>query len=180
MMGFLLYSTRGTPSHKAVLTTAGDGSWYQYIPTAEQMEKEQWQQYEERFRVYHEQTLPYRFLPETAEEVEIVVKAFPPLTFASSQGVLTLDYEKLGLDTWPEPIRYAEITNLFLDDKSVLKISYQCQGKQRQQLKMAKFDNQQEVLETLKNYYGRYLAAAEYQKQKRQEAGTHEQLDRQG
>lgn len=167
----------GSPDTQTLLAAAGDGRWYQYVPTAEQMEKEQWQQYEERFRQYHEQSLPYRFLPETAEEREIVVKSFPLLTFASSQGVLALDCEKMEFDNWPEPIRYAEITNLLLNDNSVLKISYQRQGKQAQSIKMSKFDNKQEVLGAINHYYGRYLAAVQYQNQKRQEAGSRQQAD---
>jgi Zn-dependent protease with chaperone function len=153
---------------QALLATAGDGQWYQYVPDAERMEKEQWQQYEERFRQIHEQSLPYRFLPETAEELVIVVKSFPPLTFESSQGVLALDHEKMAMDKWPEPIRYSEITNLALDDNNVLKINYERQGKQAQPIKMSKFANQQVVVDIISRYYGRYLAAAEYQKQKKQ------------
>lgn len=153
-----------------LLAAAGDGKWYQYVPNAEQMEKEQWQQYEERFRQFHEQSLPYRFLPETAEELEIVIKSFPPLTFAGKQGTLALDYEKMGFDNWPEPIRYAEIINIALDDNSVLKIAYQRQGKHTQSIKTSKFANKQEVLNAINRYYGRYLAAAQYQNQKKQEA----------
>jgi Zn-dependent protease with chaperone function len=165
---------------QTLLAAASDGRWYEYIPNAEQMEKEQWHQYEEQFRQYHEQSLPYRFLPESAEEYEIVVKAFPPLTFAGSKGVLTLDHEKMAFDQWPEAIRYAEITNLSLDNDRVLKVSYQRQGKHAQSLKMSKFAQQQEVLNAIQRYYGRYLAAAAYQKQKKQEAGFGDQADRQG
>src|SRR5262249_10503077 len=105
----------GSGEAQTLLAGAGGGRWDQYIPTTEQMEKEQWRQYEERFRLYHEQSLPYRFLPETAEEYEIVVRSFPPLTFASGEGALALDHEKMGYDRWPAPVRYAEITNLTLD-----------------------------------------------------------------
>jgi Zn-dependent protease with chaperone function len=164
---------------QTLLATAGDGRWYQFIPTAEQIEKEQWQEYEEQFRLYHEQTLPYRFLPETVEEHEIVIKAFPPISFAGGQGALALDYEKMAFDKWPEPIRFAEITKIVLNE-GVLKISYQGQGKNAQSIKMSKFANQQEVLNAIQSYYGRYLAAAAYQKQKKQEAGSGDQADPQG
>jgi Zn-dependent protease with chaperone function len=154
---------------QSLLAAAGDGRWYQLIPTAEQMETEQWGEYEEGFRLYHERTLPYRFLPETDEECEIVVRAFPPLTFEGSQGALTLDHEKIGYDKWPEPIRYAEITNLSLDD-NVLKVSYQRQKAEVQSVKISTFPNQQELVEALNHYYGRYLAAVAYQTQKTEEA----------
>ncbi|OWK41590.1 M48 family metalloprotease [Fimbriiglobus ruber] len=157
---------------QTLLTTTGDGRWYQYIPSAEQMEREQWRQYEERFRLIHEHSLPFRFLPETPEECEIVVKTFPPLTAAGNQGVLDLDYEKMNYTTWPEPIRYAEITNLSLDQNRVLKIAYQRDGKQSQSIKMSTFSNQQEVINVINHYYGRYRAAADYQNRKRQEADS--------
>lgn len=163
-----------------LLATAGDGRWYQYVPAAEQMEKAQWQQYEERFRQVHEQSLPYRFLPETAEELAVVVKAFPPVTHEGKLGALTLDHEKMAFDKWPEPIRYAEITNLSLDENGVLQISYNRQGKHTQSIKMSKLASQQDALNSINHYYGRYMAAAEYQKLKRQEAGPPDPADRQG
>jgi Zn-dependent protease with chaperone function len=165
-LGLPLDSTDAHP----LLAAAGNGQWYRYIPAAEQIEREQWQHYEEQFRLYHAQSLPYRFLPETAEEREIVVSAFPPLTFASSDGTLALDHDQMAFDPWPEPIRYAEIAKLFLDDKGVLKIS--CQAKRGQSLKPENFANWQGVLYAIQQYYGRYLAAAEYQKQKREEAAS--------
>ena len=157
---------------QSLLATPGDGRWYQYIPAAEQLEKEQWQQFEEGFRQYHEQSLPFRFLPETDEELAIVVKWFPPITFESKQGTLALDHEKMAFDKWPAPIRYAELTNLTLKDNGVLQMSYERQGKQTQSLPTSKFAGPQEVLGAIQHYYGRYLAAVAYQKQKKQEAAS--------
>jgi Zn-dependent protease with chaperone function len=157
---------------QTLLAAAGDGKWYQYIPNAEQLEKEQWQQYEETFRQYHEQSLPYRFLPETPEEYEIVVKAFPAIAFTSSQGELTLDHEKLRFDQWPEAIRYGDITNVSLENNRVLKVTSRGPGKKTHSIKMSKFADEQPVLDAIRHYYGRYLAAAAYQKQKKEEAGS--------
>jgi Zn-dependent protease with chaperone function len=162
-----------------LLATPGDGRWYQYIPAAEHMEKEQWQQFEERFREYHEQSLPYRFLPETDEELAIVVKWFPPVSFEGKQGTLALDYEKMAFDQWPAPIRYAEVTNLTLKDNGVLQISYKREGKQKQSLPTSKFGKPQEVLGAIQHYYGRYLSAVAYQKEKKQEAASLDQAGRQ-
>ncbi len=164
---------------QTLLANPGDGRWYQLIPAAGQMEQEQWQQYEEWFRRYHEQSLPYRFLPETAEERAIVVKAFPPLTIKGGQGVLTLDHEKMGFDKWPGPILFAEIIKLALNE-NVLRINYRRQGNQAQTLNLAKFARQQEVLNAIHHYYGRYLAAAAYQKQKTQTPGPTGEADRPG
>jgi Zn-dependent protease with chaperone function len=158
-----------------LLAAPGDGRWYQYIPAAEQMEKEQWQQFEERFREYHEQSLPYRFLPETDEELAIVVKWFPPVNFEGKQGTLALDHDKMAFDQWPAPIRYAELTNLTLKDNGVLQISYNREGKQKESLPTSKFARQQEVLDAIQHYYGRYLSAVAYQKEKKQEAASIDQ-----
>lgn len=57
---------------KASLTTIGDGAWRLNIPDADELEHRQWKEFEERFRAYHEESLPYRFLPETPEERTVV------------------------------------------------------------------------------------------------------------
>lgn len=156
-----------SPDAQALLASGGDGRWYHFVPLAQQVEQTQWQEFEERFRQYHAQSLPYRFLPETAEELAIVVQAFPPLTFAGSQGELALDHEKIAFTKWPDPIHFAEITNLAVDDNHVLRISYQRQGKHSQSIKLAKFAYHQQVLDLIGSYYGRYRAAVEYQQRKR-------------
>jgi Zn-dependent protease with chaperone function len=155
---------------RSLLAAAGDGRWYQYVPAAELIEKAQWQQYEDRFRQAHEQSLPYRFLPETAEELAVVVNAFPPVTFDGKDGPLTLDHEAMAFAKWPDPVRYAEITNLTLDDNGVLQVSYTREGKQKRSIKMAKLARQQDAVNSLNHYYGRYLSAAAYQQQKKLEA----------
>jgi Zn-dependent protease with chaperone function len=163
---------------QTLLAAAGDGRWYQFIPTAEQMEKEQWQEYEEEFRQYHERSLPFRFLPETAEEREIVVKAFPAVNFTGKRGVLALDYEKMEYGEWPEPIRYSEITRMALDDKSVLEVDYGDRGQYVQYVKMSTFANRQVVLNAIQHYYGRYQSAAAYQNQKKEGPESSDSGDR--
>lgn len=154
---------------QTLLAAAGDGRWYHYIPTAAQMEKQQWREYEDQFRRFHEQSLSYRYLPETDEERAIVVKYFPPLAFAGSKDVLEFDHEKMDYNKWSQSIRYGEITNLSLDENSVLTIHYQRQGNHTRSIKMSDFANKQEVLDTINHYYGRYLAAVQYQNQKWQD-----------
>ncbi len=63
-------------------------------------------------------------------------------------------------------------------ERTILKVSCQRQGKHVQSLKMSKFAQEQEVLDAIQYYYGRYLAAAVYQKQKKQEAGFGDLVDR--
>ncbi len=147
---------------RALLTASGDGGWYRHLPAAEGMEKEQWREYEERFRHHHEQSLPYRFLPESAEEHEIVVKSFPPISIPSGQGVLTLDCEKMGFEKWPGPIPYADIVALSVDDNRVLTITRRL-GSPSQSIKLSKFADQQGVIDAINRYYGRYQSAVGYQ-----------------
>ncbi|WP_254514038.1 M48 family metallopeptidase [Anatilimnocola floriformis] len=151
---------------QALLTTPGDGQWYRTIPAAEPLEAEQWKAYEDRFCAIHEQSLPYRFLPETDEERAIVEQTFPPETFTSRKGDLSLDHEKFKRANWPAPIRFAEITGLLLEN-NVLKIDYNDGRKQSLTLPISEFARQTSLISAIQNYYGRYLAAAEYQKQKK-------------
>lgn len=153
---------------QSMLANPGDGQWYRHIADADQLEQEQWQEFEERFRQFHEQCLPYRFLPDNDAELALVLKYFPPITFEGKKGVLTLDHEKIAYTPWVEPILHAEITNLSVDDNGVLTISYKRQKKQTESLKTKTFGNSQQVLDALGHYYGRYKAAVEYQKQKQQ------------
>ncbi len=76
---------------------------------------------------------------------------------------------------WPVPILYREITNCELSDDGVLWIHYEFAGKHKQTIKMSRFaKNQQEVLDAINRYYTRYLAAVEYQEQKKLEADSHD------
>lgn len=152
---------------ESLLAAPGDGGWYRMIDNAEEIEQKQWADFEARFRSYHEATLPYRFLPETDEERAIVVKAFPPIAVEGKAGSLTLDHERFQFTTWKSPIEYREITQCAVND-GVLQINYERGGKQKEKLKLKSFGKrQQEALDALNRYWGRYQSAAAYQAHKR-------------
>ncbi|WP_159452319.1 M48 family metallopeptidase [Singulisphaera sp. GP187] len=154
---------------QTLVSTQGDGRWYQSIDEAEQIERRQWEQFEERFRTFHEETLAYRFLPETDEERTIVVKSFPGLTIEGKKGMLVLDCEMVRYTAWPDNILYSEIANCLLND-GTLQIHYVRSGKQKASIPMKTFaKRQQEALQTINHYYARYLNAVAYQKQKQAE-----------
>lgn len=155
-----------TDTH-ALLSSTGDGGWRHNIPDADTLELTQWQAYEARFRDYHQQTLPYRFLPETDEERAIVEAVFPPQTFAGKDGQLRLDCETCQHPSWPDALHFREITDCKLNEAAVLQIQYNRGGKQSRSIKLQRFPKpqQQAFLEAFQNYYGRYLTAVEYQKQ---------------
>lgn len=159
-------------SAQSLLERPGDGGWYQVIPNAAEIEQQMWKVYEDQFRVTHEQSLPYRFLPATPEEQAIVEQAFPVMNFYSADGNVTIDFEKVVHARWSAPIRFSEITGMtamyqdFADDE-VLEIHYKRIGKSSRQIKLAGFGAEQKgVLKAvLEKYYGRYLAAVKYQQE---------------
>jgi Zn-dependent protease with chaperone function len=154
---------------ESLLAAPGDGGWYRMIDKAEEIERQQWEDFEAKFRSFHEATLPYRFLPETDEERAIVVKAFPAVMVEGKAGSLALDYERLHFTGWTTPIEYREITQCAVND-GVLVIHYQRDGKRKEKLKLSTFGKrQQEALEALQRYWGRYQMAAAYQAQRRRE-----------
>jgi hypothetical protein len=139
------------------------------IDKAEEIERQQWDEFEAKFRSYHEASLPYRFLPETEEECAIVVKAFPPVAVEGKAGSLTLDHQSLHFTSWTAPIEYREITGCAVKD-GVLQINYQRDGKRKEKLKLGTFGKrQQEALAAINQYWGRYQSATAYQTQKRRE-----------
>ncbi len=162
-----------TDSTQALLAHEGDGRWYHDIRIAERLEKQQWDEYEERFRKFHEEVSAYRYLPENEQEYAIVVQYFPEVTFEGKEGLLTLDHERVHLAKWPESILWSQITGCSLNDNGVLDIVFSGSesGKQKLKLKLKKFSSsQQEVIDTFNRYYSRYLSARDYQAEKNGEA----------
>jgi hypothetical protein len=152
---------------RALLTVRPDAAWFHRIPSAKAIQKRQWADFEKRFRDFHEESLPYRFLPENDQEREIVVRSFPEVQVVGTKATFTVDFEKFTVD-WPEPIRFADVTAMGVDN-GVLLIDHTRGGKQTTRLKLKLFgDRQQEVLDTLSRYYGRSVAAREYQQLKQQ------------
>lgn len=154
---------------QSLLTQPGDGGWYQNIENADEIEREQWKQFEESFRALHEQSLPYRFLPQTDQERTIVVRAFPEMLFEGKDGTLIVDYLQIQSATWAEPVLISELRNLELDDYGLLTIDLAPIGK-KLTLKTAQFPDKQLVIDTIGRYYGRYITALEYLKFKAKEA----------
>jgi Zn-dependent protease with chaperone function len=156
-----------TPQYaEQILATPGDGRWFERIDNAREIESKQWAEFENQFRRYHEETLPYRFLPETDEERAIVVKAFPEVYFDGLQGTLTLNCESMHFTGWPASIQYRDVSQFALDDKGKLEIKYGLGGKQKQKILVKDFVHREEALDAINRYYSRYMHAAAYQEQK--------------
>lgn len=80
-----------------------------------------------------------------------------------------LDFAKVQYASWPDSIPFSEITRCTLSDEGVLAIFYNRPGELSRSINTKKFpkEQQEQVLGAFQHYYGRYLAAVEYQKQVR-------------
>ena len=163
---------------RSLLTSKGDGGWYRIIPNAEELERQQWQTYEDRFRQYHEQSLPYRFLPSTPEEQAIVERAFPQISFEGKEGTFTFDFEKIHYSTWNMPIRFSELVSC-VNNEGTLIFEYKRAMAEKKAVKLSHFSKevQAQVLDAFGGYYGRFLAADQYQKDLALAKAAEEQVD---
>lgn len=162
------YGIQLTPTEAAdLLATPADGGWYQKITDAFGLEKAQWSEFEARFRENHQQSLAYRLLPETADEQVIVEAAFPSVTFDGRDGNFTMDFEKIQLTKWVDPIYYREIARCEFRNDRMLEIHYTRKGERSRDIDVKSFgkDRVQELLGVFQRYYGRYLAAADFHAQ---------------
>ena len=160
-----------------LLAAAGDGRWFAFIAEAEAREHKQWSVFEDRFREFHEQSLAYRFLPETDEEREIVERAFPNVSFDSKKGRIEMDYQSVRCAQWDDAVLWSEITGCTLDE-GVLKIAGERPESFKREIRLNWFstpEQRQEMLNAIEAYYTRYLSASQYQEHKQQE--TDEQQD---
>jgi Zn-dependent protease with chaperone function len=154
---------------ESLLGRAGDGGWYRMIDNAEEIERQQWNDFESKFRKAHEASLAYRFLPETEEECAVVVKAFPEVLAECSAGRLTMNYVGLHFSGWQTPIKFEEIKQCQVEN-GVLSIHYQRGGMKKETLKVNAFGKQQQaVIDTIGRYWGRHQTAVAYQSEKQAE-----------
>lgn len=156
------------PDLSRALQNSGDGRWYHNLAEAAKLEKQQWDEYEDRFRTVHEQSLCYRYLPSTDEEREIVVRHFPPVTYCCKKGELSIDTDQMSFDNWREPIAMKEIVSITIEDGILSIDRTPSAGKKRKAigLKLGLFGKRTDtVLDTINNYYGRYKMAEAYLEQ---------------
>ncbi len=157
---------------------AVNDSWFSAIESAEEIENQQWTEFEQAFHRVHRQILAWRFKPEGEVEIKHVEEFFPLLRYKNKKDLLcTIDYEKIHVLDWAAPIFFSTIENMAMDDgigKKYLKITYCPEGekkKQTQKFCPADFTGEElPILDGLQKYYGRYLTAKEYQEEKANQA----------
>lgn len=121
----------------------------------------------------HQETLAYRFKPEGETEIQHVLKFFPEVQFSNTKGeTATIDYEKIFISAWENPILFSQISNCELTDsfgQARLKIQCQADGDKSKSFKVAYQEFTKEnsdFLKTFQKYYSRFLVAKEYLEQK--------------
>lgn len=154
------------PETHSLLGQTGNGRWFERIADAAELERTQWNEFEEQFRSAHEQSLPYRYLPETDAEREVVVRHFPAVTFTGKEGDLTIDYEKMTFDNWNGSIAFRDVSQLQTTESGELLVHFVLDGKKKKgTIKLKKFPNQQEILDALGRFWGRHQTAIAYRQQ---------------
>jgi Zn-dependent protease with chaperone function len=171
-LGAIGYSLKSQDA-EVLLAMPGDGRWYAKIDGADEIERGMWREFEEGFRKFHEQTLAYRFVPETPEELAIVEKAFPQLTIDGKIGSLVVDHQSMRYSEWPTAVQFSEVSQLVMDEHGTLVVHYNRGGKQKEKIKMKNLGaRQQEALDAINRYYVRYQHAVAYQSEKKRQATT--------
>jgi hypothetical protein len=132
-----------------------------------------WSAYEAKFKAAHEESLAYRYLPANDAERALVVRYFPPVTFAakpnkSDAHALQIDCDTLHYAAWNKPVAWSAMTALTAEDKAfrgkVLTVQFSAAGStEKVELPLAKLaDKEEAILAVIGHYYTRVLAAKQH------------------
>lgn len=83
--------------YAAIVAANPQVTWVDDMPTAPRIEERLWAAYEQRFAANHEQSLAYRYEPANEEEKAVVLRYFPPVSFALAKGQ-RIEVTYLGID----------------------------------------------------------------------------------
>ena len=95
-------------------------TWVDDIPVAAALEARLWTAYEQRFNEAHLHSLAYRYRPANDEELAIVLRYFPPVTFAVGKGDhITVSHDALHADAdGGRPIPWDQIKQIQYKESS--------------------------------------------------------------
>jgi Zn-dependent protease with chaperone function len=152
-----------------IVTERIEHDWVEEIEAADAMEARLWAEYEQAFAQAHEIDLAYRYDPSRAEERELVLKHFPPLTFASAKdGNIEIDCEVIS-PPGKTPLAYDDIKALQVED-DVLSIILHEKGLMLNKTVKIKLKSlgkrKEEFLETLGKYWERHQIMRARQQEK--------------
>lgn len=145
-------------------------SWFAEIDGAERLEREQWTEYENKFRAAHEESLAFRYLPATDEERAHVLKFFPPVSLSGKkEQSLAIDFEKMHYTKWTSPIRFEHVRKMSLES-NVLTVEHWDPAVEKARKDRVKIDSLsdpvQKTLEVINRYYGRHQVARQIHEKK--------------
>ena len=106
--------------YAAIVATSPQVTWVDDMPTAHRIEERLWAVYEQRFAADHDQSLAYRYEPANEEEEAVVVRHFPPVSFALAKGQ-RIDVTHRGLHATANAsggISWDDISGLALKDSN--------------------------------------------------------------
>jgi len=93
------------------LQTPAAHSWYGAIATAPALEAQMWAKQQAALQAFHQHDLAWRIVPIDGEQAEVLQREFPRMVFKNSKtGAETvLDFDRLQLGEWSEPIFFKDI-----------------------------------------------------------------------
>lgn len=94
-----------------------EATWVDAVNDAADIEARLWRAYENDFSQMHEESLAYRYLPETDEETALVLRYFPPVRFALKQGRhIEVNHEGIAHPETGALIRWAHVAGLRFEE----------------------------------------------------------------
>jgi Zn-dependent protease with chaperone function len=158
------------PSHFARLLTAPvQASWLGDIEGAEEIERDMWQAYEQQFASAHEESLAWRYVPDTDAERDIVVKYFPGMRIATKKNDawLEIDYTRVNFTEWDAPVEYGEIKECSIREsfgRKFLTIKLTSDRK-KVEIPLNRLASADDAVATLERYHARHTSMTEYRAQ---------------
>ncbi len=152
-----------------MLTGSVGSTWLDTIDQAQEIEGRLWGAYEQRFAAAHEQSLAYRYLPNTDEERALVEKFFPGEEWSGGKGApVILTYRGIRLDGLEQGLDFADMAKVTSAErmfKKYLDIKAR-PGVEPKKLAICVSDlacDNDAFYATFSRYYGRHLAAVSNQ-----------------
>jgi Zn-dependent protease with chaperone function len=141
---------------------AADG-WRDAVADVEALERRLWNEYETRFAAAHDLSLAYRYLPATDEERALVVKHFPPRSFAYGDGEIDLDHLGVTAPEWPEPLPFDHVTALQINERMLKRyLDFITRGGAERAVLLRRLKvPENEFIGAVARYHDRHLAARE-------------------
>ena len=167
-----------SPEVQAVVSNRGDGYWYDLFDDAEQLERQQWEQFEEGFRALTNSRSRTGSCPQQMRSERSSSSRSRRRTIPGKRGSLELSCDKIHYSAWPAPLSFSEIGQFSLKDEK-LTINYVRNGKRKAKIPVRTFGKlRQEAINAINKYHGRYKAPFLTRSKSRKKNGRPKKHDR--